>query len=297
MYASLTVKVAVVQASATATAEALAATATATIPAALLEYIELTTYAELDTTGRFRYVPELVLMLDAVKITAYKALQDSQGLSDNAILAATKRLADSFAFSDYAKRDTEKLLTDSVGQTELLRYVLAKLLADSFGTNDAAAKTASKALGDAFGLTDQQTFNVGKVIADSVSFTETLYRVLIFIRNVADSLVIADAVSKLITKAPFEESVSVSDASTAQAIKVLNDSVAMDDGTSVGDGSTYFFTKNINNVVFATELIANLFSKPLTDSVGLSESGLVRAQSYCDISYFDADYVGASSIF
>ena len=237
-------------------------------------------------------------MLDALRISTFKPLSDSFGLTDRPRLTPGKTLADSASPTDaITAKGFVKGLADAAGVPDHTAFAVSKLLVDAFTSSDRPYITAGKTLASAFGLTDAQTVNLQKVIHDSVSLVETFYAVLVFIRDVDDTITPTDRPYITVTKAPFSESVSVSDAYNHLPIKVLSDAVAMDDGASVGDGSTFFMQKNVNNVVWSVDMAALQTGKALSDSVGTSESGLVLAQNYCDITYFLEDYVGASSIF
>lgn len=271
---------------------------TYSVPAAALEYIELVASGYMDTTGFFQFKSDIALVLDQTAIDFQKRLFDSQSIEDKAVLAPEKRLFDSFGSADSAPTfDVAKALRTSQLVLDKAALSVANILADAFATSDDPYKTAGKALASEFDLTDAQTVEAQKLIQDSISFVETVSAVRAFLRVFDETVTPLELVAKTVTKPPFTEQVSVSDARDVLPIKNIFDAVAMDDGTSIGDGSTYFFQKQLNNVVFLNESDAFALSKPVADQFGFAESGLISAQGYCDITYFAADYVGISSSF
>ena len=89
-------------------------------------------------------------------------------------------------------------------------------------------------------------------------------------KNVADSATVTDAPTLSVTK-PILDAASVTDAIALVTVKNVTEAL------SVGD---------------VTTLSA---SKPFSDTIGATDSGLVVAQDYCDITYFQQDFVGQSS--
>lgn len=272
--------------------------ATASVAAANVEYIELALGAFVDTSGRFKYVSEMAVVLDAIRITAGKTLASSFGLQDSEHFEASKALSHAVSVGDaIAAINAAKTLADEVGLPEQLAFAAAKALADSVSAQDSPSILASKVLASAFSLTDSQSLSASKALASSFGLVETFYSVLVFIRSAADSISVADASYFALTKAPFASSVSASDVSAMATSKLLADGVAMDDGTSIGDGSTYFFEKNLHNLASVSDALILLAQKSASDSVGTTDSGLALMQGYCDITYFAEDYVGISSSF
>jgi len=271
---------------------------TYSVPAAALEYIELIASGYMDTTGFFQFKSDIALMLDQTAIDFHKRLFDSPSTEDKAVLAPEKRLFDSFGSADSAPTfDLAKALNTSQLVLDKAALSVANILADAFASSDDPYKTAGKSLASEFGLTDAQTVEAQKLILDSVSFVESVIAVRAFLRVFAETVAPLEVVAKTVTKPPFVEQIAATDARDVLPLKRIFDAVAMDDGTSVGDGSTYFFQKQINNIVFLSEGDAFALSKPVADQFGFAESGLVSAQGYSNITYFAEDYVGASSSF
>jgi hypothetical protein len=271
---------------------------TYSVPAAALEYIELIASGYMDTTGFFQFKSDIALVLDQKSITFSKQLADVQALADAVFKASAKQVADSFSPADAAPRLTPlKAVSDSVAMSDATTRAVARVLAEAFATSDQPFKTAGMALASQFGLTDAQTVQAQKLIQDSVSFVEALIAVRTFVREFNEAVTPSDLPAKTVTKSPFIELISVDDAGDVLPIKNIFDAVAMDDGTSIGDGSTYFFQKYLNNVALLSDADSIQTVKPVADQFALADSGLVSMQGYCDITYFAEYYVGTSSSF
>ena len=267
------------------------------VPVAALEHIELVLSAYMDTTGRYRFIDDVVLMLDSTSIAFSKSLSDSQSIDDQAYKQPGKSLASSVGSVDSESYELLKALFDQATALDATALQIAKILADAYEVSDQPALTASKVLASDFGLTDAQTVQAQKVIDDSITFVEVVIAVRTFVRQFDEAIDPLEVFAQVFVKAPFTEDLLAEDASNILSFKNLADGVAIDDGAAVGDGSTYFFEKSLNNVAFADDAEAFTLSKPLTEQLDLTESGLVVMQGYCDLTYFAEDYVGVSSSF
>jgi hypothetical protein len=175
----------------------------------------------------------------------------------------------------------------------LVRYITEVAV-----VQDAAAKTLSKPFADSIASPlDASIRQVQKVLADSVVMNDEAERFLVYIRDVNDAVTVPDTETRQVFPGPEVDGIGVADQRTAAVSKLISDAFSLNDSSEAGDGSTYSFAKYINNVVFSSDNLASVLTKPLADSFGTSDSGLVVAQGYCDITYFAEDYVGASSSF
>jgi hypothetical protein len=267
------------------------------VPLAELDCIELSASAYTDVTGKLRYIGDIVLLLDEKRIYLSKQASDIQALSDLAAKQPTKSLSDSTSLSDSKSIEASKRLTDLASTADAAAKFTTRSVADNLAPADLPSKRPEKSLADLFGLTDSSTRSAAKGLSDTFSLTETVYAVRLFIRAFGDTPLAQDKYSSLFTKAPISDLFGVTDFSSVLPIKYFADFVGMDDGTSVGDGSTYFFQKAANNVVFVSDADTYSLSKPAFDQFAVSEAGLVVMQGYSDITYFSDDYVGVSSTF
>jgi hypothetical protein len=296
--ATLTFSISVVQAGAVASADELKATASAaSIPVTEVDYIEIASVAQIDITGRYRFIEEMAIVVDVARKSVQKRLADAQALADSIANELAKLNADSFALTDSLTQSHQKSISDTQAFSEALAKLLARTASDSVVAVDAPRLSLGKALASAFSLTDSSVQAALKGLSDSISTTEAFEAVLVFIRNASDAINATDGTSILFLPRTVEELILVSELAPIGFSKALGDAVSMDDGTSVGDGSTYFFQKSLHNVAFALDVSALGVSKASTDQFTTLESGVVSMQDYCDITYFAEDYVGISTTF
>lgn len=274
-----------------------AAVAASSILASEIDYIELTSVGRMDTTGRFRYIEEIAIIVDVARKQVDKRLATAQVVSDRVANTLQKFSSDSFSLADSETLSTGKSLDDPAILVDLLAKILARGVADSVGPQDAPRLTPQKLTASSFGLTDFSTHAAQKGLSDSLALTDFVSTLLLFIRSASDQVAATDRPFLLFLPPTFPESVLASDVVLRTWNKSLSDGVAMDDGTSVGDGSTYFFEKNANNIVFTSDTEARAVTKTSTEQIATPDSGLVFATSYCDITYFAEDYVGISTTF
>jgi hypothetical protein len=270
---------------------------TRVVPLAEIDYVLMTVGARLDTTGRFRFIPDLVAMVDGTAYSLSKVLGDSVTVPDATSVSALKALADAITMADAETVSALKALADSAPMLDDETIDVAKLLQDAPEALDLVAKVMSKPLADTFGLTDDETVSALKGLSDSVSMQDTIATLLIFIRNFSDNVSVADDDTFVFSPATKVEQITVADDDNIDYQKNIADGFAMNDGSEAVDGSTYSFHKGISNVAFVGDVRSLIFAASRVESVAVADAGLVAAQSYSDPTYFAEDYVGVSQSF
>jgi hypothetical protein len=159
-------------------------------------------------------------------------------------------------------------LTLSVVLDTLGRF---KLLADSVGVADVLALTAQKLLSDSLLTADFRRLEPRKGLSDSVGMTDEITRTLVFLRNFADSVSLADARTTAFTLGTRREFLTALSEQAFEYNKFIPDGVAMNDSASLGDGSTYFFDKGIINMAFVGDARASSVGKLLTEAAGVQD--------------------------
>lgn len=172
-----------------------------------------------------------------------------------------------------------------------------RYLADAFTVVDNISFSLSKGFSDSFVFSDTPpTLSVVKALADSVAFTEVFSAMLIFLRDFTDIQGFADSSVWAMDK-PLLDTAAFTDVSSFVLTRAFSDGFAMNDSFDMGDGAVFTVTKSINNVVFLSDAISQIISKPIADSVTMTDSGVGSMQDYCDITYFAGDYVGIGFTF
>lgn len=124
---------------------------------ATVYYIQPVLDAYLDTTGKFKFVMDVLAPTDAVS------------------LHPSKRAVDSIALSDDSTLDVGKNLSDSIGLSETFvrTLVFIRNLADTAPVSDFSARSTSKALVDSFTFVDDTAFSLTKALSDGVAMSDT----------------------------------------------------------------------------------------------------------------------------
>lgn len=168
----------------------------ASVAAADVAYVLLTVNANLDTTGRFRYIPEIVVVSDAVALAVAKALSSPAVLtSDEVVLETVKGLSDSVSFTeaflatlvflrDFADSATvvdaatlavDKPLADGVVVQETVAQAITKVLAsgvamnDSFEAGDGLLYSFAKGINNVVFAADAATLSHSKGVSDMIA--------------------------------------------------------------------------------------------------------------------------------
>ena len=272
------------------------AVASYTIPAADIAYINLFLDADIDVTGLFKYTAESVTLNDGSVIAFAKSQSDSFFIDDFIFSDVGKSLADTITLSDILVPTLVFLRdfadTQSISDSTVLAF--AKQAASSVLASENLVKDYGKSLSDTVLIAELASLTVARFLTESFSFADAKFlssqKILTEVQSVADAAVID--ISKLLT-----DSAIPSDVIAFNISKALSDGFAMNDSADATDGLTFSFSIGVQNVIFASDVVARSFQKPRTDSVGTADSGLLSNQNYIDPTYFAEDYVGASYTF
>ena len=281
----------------------LRASTTRVVPLAEVAYVLMTADARLDTTGRFRFIQELVAVVDGRAYTLTKPLSDTFTPSDAISVSALKALADGFAMNDGSEAvdgsvySLAKGIQNVVFVPDAMTQSAAKALADAATPLDVIAKSLSRPLADVFNMADDETVAALKGLSDSVTMQDTLATLLLFLREFSDSAPVVDLRATVFTPATKVEQITIADNDTISYQKNLADSVDEEDGTDVVDGLQHSIAKSFGNQIFVAEAKSLIFATSRVESVSMPDTGLVAAQNYCDPTYFAEDYVGVSQSF
>jgi len=261
-------------------------------PIAQTAYILLSTVAQLDTTGRFKYQTDLIVMNDGTALHLVKGAQDAIALTDYTTLGVDKGLAESVAFSDAIVTVLIFLrdFADSLALSDAQALTVAKAFVDAASATDAATLAFASNQADAVSLVEATALSLAKSFADSVGATDDV--ALAVDRAVADAATLADAAVLLVSKA-IDETQQVLDDVALSSAKALTDGVGLNESLAFD----YALASTIGNVAFVSDLAVVSSNKPQADSVGTTDSGFILSQDYCDLTYFAEDYVGTAKAF
>jgi hypothetical protein len=269
-------------------------------PAASLTYAEPTFgTVEADTTGRYRYVAEMALIVDSVAKATDKPLLDGVTTVDQARKTSAQSLSDQAVLLDAKRWVLANLLRDALAATDQRNSLVSKLLGDLLaGITDARSLTPGKTLASTTMVDDgERRATTDKALADSFALADALVSLLTYNRAFSDSIGLADSHSNLFALGERVDAVGAADIANLFISKALSDAFGVEDGTAVGDGSTYSFEKGVNNLVVLAEFFTALHTKSQSEALSTADAGLVSMQSYCDITYFAEDYIGFSQTF
>lgn len=168
-------------------------TETHVVPVADIEYILLEASAYMDTSGRFRYITDVIAVLDAARITTSKGFADAVALQDSSTRQAQKAVADSISLSE----------------TFTATLIFVRDFVETALATDLPSKTFIKPFAEQIGTTDAKVISLTKLIADGV--------------NMDDSASVGDGIQYFYSKF-LNNTTFVSDAVTIQNGKGFTDS-------------------------------------------------------------------------
>lgn len=257
-------------------------------------------------------------VIESLTRSVSKALTDAAAPTDLATLATTKQLADVYAgFQDQiTSKSVTKGLTDSFTMEDSIdiEYWIEKSLADTQAIADLAAITSNKLFTDSSAISDSlanttqkrlddllnspidsiSAIDVVKGLSESQAIADSIQTTLVFIRDVADTLVSSDlaALTSIFKKS---EILATSDDDTFSVSKGLTEALNLIDNM---DGDIeYNIVKLVGELLASTDSPAIAFATQMSDNAVTSSSGVLAMQDYSDITYFLENYVGISRTF
>jgi len=220
---------------------------------------------------------------DGALLHFFKTLTDSAALAEDAVLAFNKAVSETIGVAETNIISYGKPLGDAAAITDVLVKGFPRSFTDSAAVSDVLSKGFPRSFTEAPSLTDTSLLGVGKNFNETPALTDAIN-------------------SRAITKA------------LANSVNVTDD---VDGEASILDDQEMQFVKNTTNVATVTEaiLIATTFNRAFADSFGvtdgdvlnfgkrpsdttsMTDAGSLRSQGYCDFTYFQEAYVGASRTF
>jgi hypothetical protein len=265
--------VVVTQALASVSAELLAASTsmsvagaavTMVIPVNRLNYIVMASAARLDTSGRFRFVVDEAVVLDAAVLDISKLTQSEASVADAHQVSFEPTKTDSVSFTE----EFSKLLTyirnftDQANITEAQQFQVTKALVDGFVASDALALLASKALASGVELADSIEFLVAHSVADAITAGDL--RVVDFDKQLSDTPQVLDSKSILFER-PLADTFGVNDVALRTALKNFFDQQQLYDVVRMA------VDKAVADTLVLIESTVLDIDKPLSDSLTLTE--------------------------
>lgn len=156
----------------------LRADTTRVVPLAEVAYILMSAKVRLDTTGRFRFIPDLVIVSEAVSLAVSKAFTDGVNAETEQVLLNTlKGLNDSVSSTEVfvATLVFVRDFADAVTVPDLAALSFVRPLTDDFALQDADARSFSKFLASGFAMNDSFDAGDGSVYAFSKGVTNVVF--------------------------------------------------------------------------------------------------------------------------
>lgn len=150
----------------------------ASVAASEVAYILLSAGVRLDTSGRFRFIPELVIVSEAVSLAVSKTFTDNVGAdTDQVTIDTLKGLSDSVSFTEVFVATLVFLrdFSDTVDVPDAVALSFVRPLADDFATQDADARSFSKFLASGFAMNDSFDAGDGSTFAFSKGVTNVVF--------------------------------------------------------------------------------------------------------------------------
>ena len=157
-------------------------------------------------------------------------------------------------------------------------------------------------------LNDFLNISADKAVTDSIEFKELVD--LLIAKVFSENVVITDVINTNTGKSINDE-FSLSDSATLDFKALATDSATLFENVQIdADFSRIFINStqindimsinaglSINDTGIMTDVLINFLTKPLSDNLAVSDSGLISSQNYVAETYFAEDYVGEVTYF
>ena len=244
---------------------------------------------------------EAANVAEAHSLNLGKTLTDGSGAVDVYTYAATKALTEAPSMTDSFDYATGKAFTESPALTDAIVNAFFKNPADAAGTTDAAVFDRNKILSDSVNATDDidgaastnddQEMQFVKNTSETPSVSDVLAIVAAFTRSFTESPAITDS-DTIETGKNVTENPSISETHQYNFDKLLGDTPAINDAFALQVTLNPF--SEAPGVTDTPSVVPN---KIVLETPSLTDAGSLRSQGYCDFTFFEEDYVGASRTF
>jgi hypothetical protein len=245
----------------------------------------------LDELGFNKKVHDAVIVAEAKTFALSSLKTEVVAVPDTTRSAVTKVLAHSVSVVDVINivKITLRTVNDTVTVATTTTKHAFKNLQHTVVPSDVVSRAVNKLLADAFALNDGtdvgdgSTYSFQKFINNVASVGDA--RFFAIAKTLTDQLGVADDVA-------IEAAKSLADAFSASSATFTSFSKALADTLTAADVAAVASTKLLSDTAGTADLAVRSTTKAVADSFGFSESGSVISQGYCDLTYFEADYVG-----
>lgn len=279
-------------------------------------------------------IADSMTILDPIELAVTKNIQELQVFFETISKIFGKALSDNFSVSDVLTVSISSSKTDSFSISDLTEISVNANKSDTMTVSDSATMAIDLDAGyNESPLTIYDTVSLSMTLAfqDTITFTEdfstgenvwnpdyypgdeTAYFTdvleLAFTKGTSDSIILTEdytmGIGKVNTETVtlseillFEVSSLLIDTLTlSENISILFESVLPSDTISLSDVLEFSLDKDITESFSLLEVFAMLFESAKTDSITLSESGLIVLQDYASDDYFASDYTGSTTTF
>lgn len=173
-------------------------------------------------------------------------------------------------------------VSDKTGAEDAFVFAMSKPLTDVATIVETVSKAFGRAFADGSAITDNDVLLVGKVFADPTTMTDAFSH--------AHSKVLANIVG---VTDDIDAAASILDDQEMQFVKNTTNATAITDLFT----RVVAFNRTFTDPTTMTDDESWSLGKSITELPSVTDAGSLRSHSYCDITFFGEDFVGASRTF
>ena len=178
--------------------------------------------------------------------------------------------------------DGDVNVSDRAGAEDAFVFAMTRQLVDVAATVDLVSKTLGKVFADGSAMTDNDVLAIGKALADPTTMTDAIAFQQITVFN--DIVGVTDDI---------DGAASILDDQEMQFIKNTTNTTAITDLFT----RVVAFNRTFTDPTTMTDNESWSLGKGITELPSVTDAGSLLSHSYCDITFFGEDFVGASRTF
>lgn len=233
------------------------------LPVASVNYILLVASGQLDTTGRYPYVQDVVVVAESHVVNFAKVLADVSATQDQLVSEVGKSLSESATVTDVCATLLILLRTfeETATVTDANLIGFGKALVEAIEADDVSSVSVQKALSESQPIAEALRTDFNGALNDIAAMGEVITFVKSIVRVFDETVIASDNRTSSIEPAKSEV-VSATDSTP------VNDfGKGASETVGVTDSTTESFGKNASDAVTATDDDQVDYSKPVSEEV------------------------------
>jgi hypothetical protein len=206
-----------------------------------------------------------VALVDDISTGGSVNIPETVTVDDTISIHVTRAIADTIGIADTVTPNSGRALSDALTATDAILRRESRSLADSIALTDSISLTANRPVTDSVPVADDVSIRVSRSISDSLAINDEITTSKVFVRTIADSVTLADALTKAVSRS-IADSLAVADAAFLSVSRTVSDTLA------IADAISRSASRSVSDSLEMTDLITPRVSRDMGDSLSVADS-------------------------